>query len=323
MNKVLNYSFEAEESMKKWCREYYASGYQQDAYNVGSWAQYIGKAVHFSVPDNGMILDDDFKGIVGKPIRLPFPKITLSYDNAKNNIGVSTKVIVIAEEREYSSLTDEMKQYAKNCGFFQNKFIMVNFCWKPANEKEWDPSMAGFFMPFDWDKKFTSNDDIYGFTHAKGKYHIWGLTVFNMWKLIYEMAPPNKERDLYSEKVREIQHTLMGPVIALLEFLEALTCSNVSSEPVKKVTESSNRVRKKFGLPPEYETRVLTIHVPGKGSEKSGGQFNYTHRSPREHLRRGHIRKYQSGKNIWINSCVVGAKDNGTIAKSYKVVHSS
>jgi hypothetical protein len=39
-----------------------------------------------------------------------------------------------------------------------------------------------------------------------------------------------------------------------------------------------------------------------------------THRSPREHLRRGHIRIYQSGRRIWVNSTLVNAGVGGRIS---------
>ena len=68
-------------------------------------------------------------------------------------------------------------------------------------------------------------------------------------------------------------------------------------------------------LPIIYETKILTIKpsVRSSSAEKGG-----SHTSPRQHLRRGHIRRLDSG-NIWVNSCVVGSAEKGRIDKSYRV----
>ncbi|MEO3722889.1 hypothetical protein, partial [Lacticaseibacillus paracasei] len=64
-----------------------------------------------------------------------------------------------------------------------------------------------------------------------------------------------------------------------------------------------------------YETKCLTI----KATQKQGtGTRTGTHESPRQHLRRGHIRRLESG-NIWVNACVVGSSEKGVIKKSYNV----
>ena len=67
-----------------------------------------------------------------------------------------------------------------------------------------------------------------------------------------------------------------------------------------------------------YETRTLWIDVP-EGSKNSGEWQGGTHRSPRQHLRRGHIRNLQNGKKVWVNAAVVGAKESGVICNNYAI----
>ena len=102
---------------------------------------------------------------------------------------------------------------------------------------------------------------------------------------------------------------------AVLELLEALSCSNIDTEIFTKHQQRTNsRGKKKL---PIYETRCLVLNSPGNASTKhtgNGGNKN----SPRQHLRRGHIRRLET-KNIWVNSCVVGSLENGLIDKSYSV----
>lgn len=103
------------------------------------------------------------------------------------------------------------------------------------------------------------------------------------------------------------------PAAALLSMLNALACSNVHierSEPKK----AGKKI--KSSLP--FDTyHVLTIDVPGQPGE---GAATGSHRSPREHLRRGHIRRLGDGRRIWVNATVVSAGSGaGVVTKDYAV----
>lgn len=102
----------------------------------------------------------------------------------------------------------------------------------------------------------------------------------------------------------------------ICELIEALSCSNVTHEalPVRK----QNRSAGKRGALPFDEYRVLVVKPAGGGE---GGRIGgASGRSPREHLRRGHIRRLDGGaKKIWINSTVVNAGTDGKIKTVYDV----
>jgi len=104
----------------------------------------------------------------------------------------------------------------------------------------------------------------------------------------------------------------MDEIGSLLCFLNILQCSNVHierSEP-KKVGQKI-----KAALP--FDTyHILTIGSNIVGcSGATGG-----HRSPREHLRRGHIRRLADGRRIWVNSSVISAgRGAGVISKDYAI----
>ncbi len=104
------------------------------------------------------------------------------------------------------------------------------------------------------------------------------------------------------------------PAAALLSMLNALGCSNVHierSEPKK----SGKKI--KAALPFDAY-HVLTIDVPGRHSERTGAGGD--HRSPREHLRRGHIRRLADGRRIWVNATVVSVgRGAGVVTKDYAV----
>jgi hypothetical protein len=95
----------------------------------------------------------------------------------------------------------------------------------------------------------------------------------------------------------------------LLNFLNALACSNVHTEKLPPRKPS-----KTLGALPFDEYHVLTIDRPaGTGNGHAGG----SHRSPREHLRRGHIRRLPTGSKIWVNAAVINAGAGGKIRKQY------
>lgn len=99
---------------------------------------------------------------------------------------------------------------------------------------------------------------------------------------------------------------------ALLCFLNVLQCKNVHldrSDPKK----SGKNI--KAALP--FDTyHVLTIDVPGKAGD---GASTGGHRTPREHLRRGHIRRLADGRRVWVNATVVSAGHGGVVTKDYAV----
>lgn len=103
----------------------------------------------------------------------------------------------------------------------------------------------------------------------------------------------------------------MDEIGALLCFLNVLQCGNVKIEQ-SEAKQSSKKIN---AAHPFDSYHILTIDPVKHGSKGSG---TGEHRSPREHLRRGHIRRLENRK-IWVNASVVGAGSGGVITKDYKV----
>lgn len=97
----------------------------------------------------------------------------------------------------------------------------------------------------------------------------------------------------------------------LLGFLNALSCSNVR---VERNDPPKPNAKLKKAIPfDSYHVLVL------RGSQGMGALKSGDHRSPREHLRRGHIRRYESGMKVWVNATVVNAGVGGKVSKDYRV----
>ena len=116
----------------------------------------------------------------------------------------------------------------------------------------------------------------------------------------------NYDKDVYLHNVNIISNVVMS-------FLNALACSNIY---IHKEQSKQPHKLKKDALPfDDYHVLMLN----NNHSNEESGEHN-SHRHPRQHLRRGHIRRYKSGITIWINSMVVCPETKTKIIKDYKVV---
>lgn len=122
---------------------------------------------------------------------------------------------------------------------------------------------------------------------------------------------------IVEEELREYAlYILERGVCRVLASLSIIACSNVELKDNTKYNKTIRRGKVKNGLPLyTYKTLHIKTNKPASKSESLGG----THASPRVHLRRGHIRKLPNGNTTWVQSCVVGTKDNGIVEKDYKV----
>jgi hypothetical protein len=112
-------------------------------------------------------------------------------------------------------------------------------------------------------------------------------------------------------------HAVMRESLSLFHFCSAVNCSNVTHETVK-APKFINAKRKAKGEPPLYEYRILTVDVRPR-HETTGEPTGRHHASPRQHIRRGHIRHYKSGKNVWVQQMMVGDPARGRVDKDYEI----
>lgn len=122
-------------------------------------------------------------------------------------------------------------------------------------------------------------------------------------KLIYEATDPRIPIDDYQKGL-----------VVLFSFLNSLACSNVGIEKVPRI----NRPGKVKSALPFDDYHILTVDIPSREAGGDGGHGSREGRTPREHLRRGHIRRLADGRRIWINATIVAAgKGGGALQKDY------
>ena len=98
-----------------------------------------------------------------------------------------------------------------------------------------------------------------------------------------------------------------------------LGCSNVKTID-HEAPIALNKKRSRTGKFPILTHKTLVIvsdAIKVVGNDNGG-----THSSPRVHLRRGHVRRLDETRRVWVQSCVVGSK-HGIVTKDYKVIKQS
>lgn len=114
------------------------------------------------------------------------------------------------------------------------------------------------------------------------------------------------------------KYVYLEPIFAVLELVVALQCKNVThhaTEPRKL-----NKGAKKRGALPFDSYRVLTVITNGKAEKIiTNNQTGGDRHSPREHMRRGHIRTCASGIKTWVQPTVVNAGIGSVLNKDYRI----
>ena len=220
----------------------------------------IKKAVHFTIPDGGDLLNDNLKGLKSSEIRLPYPSITIECfikdDGLVNElapVNIEKRLIFAAETSSdvMKIVTDAIKQNKDNLGgigdlltkgFDVNKKNM-DFLYESErvitvsaffmNNGFWTPCHSQWIIPCKW-------DSIHGTTKIESLTDKGDKAVAFAGHLGF-LLPSITDMRLDSlspqEAMREAAHDIGGEVRILLELLEALSCKNVvidNTNPTKR-----------------------------------------------------------------------------------------
>lgn len=242
----------------------------------------------FILPNTGRILDDDMKA-VPSVLRLPFPVIEIEYTCITNSIGLPEQEL--GKERTERAV----------------KRIII--------AKEYEEYIAVF--------------SIVKYEYSSNKDDIW---VFFPYCAVLAKNNPEKAfkvtsvgddieyvKSLHPEWERMASLDLMDESRAVVEFIEALSCSNIGFSERYSSNPSGKKLKKNIGFD---SYRVLSINATGnKENLKFEPETNVSNgrASPREHVRRGHIRTYASGLKIWINNVIVNANIGSKVVKTYSI----
>lgn len=109
----------------------------------------------------------------------------------------------------------------------------------------------------------------------------------------------------------EVANSILAFVSKWYEMMDTgLACHRAS---VKQ--SFTNRRKVAQGKLPAYDWTTVVVKRSAPKSDHQGG----THASPRQHDRRGHLRRLQSGRNVWVRPCKVGDPSKGIVFHDYEV----
>lgn len=305
-----NYAAQAERGLLEYADRVLAlsgSKYaEHDAKVLLSASMLLKDAIKFAIPDYGVIFDDKLKGLSEQILRLPFKNISIEFftpkpEHIEEGRQYAAKHILLVEEFTQKELFSHLPSDSEQFKIKMNDEHYISVTSILCIEGTWLVNTFGLIMPSQWDK-------------SSGSYTFTNHSLIHLEEMIKIQGQEKAINCLQGEVISE--------VVSLLEFLEALSCSNVRHERMEKIDQSINARRIRDGKLPIYETHILTIDAGKTSSIPKTGTEGY-HNSPRQHLRRGHIRKLSSGNKIWINACTVGKAENGIIEKSYRIENSS
>jgi hypothetical protein len=260
----------------------------------------ITNAIHFEMPDNGRILDDELHGLDGVELRLPFPTITIAYDRTVQ--GETGRTLVVAKELINPPEATHIAKKLEVALTDEQVWIDITVYDYFKSNGYWSPSLVHSLIP-------SSEWELLKTTETKSK------------KLRLQNMPCVWHRDLDlagdDEQLHGAQAVTIRAARAVLDFIEALSCSNVTHEAVNSPDAAVNARRVRKGKTPINEVRTLVITAGDSATSIGIGG----HRGPgvKQHLCRGHIRRHPTAGNIWINSHVRGNASLGVIEKNYDI----
>lgn len=291
---------------------------------------WLRDAAKFTIPEQGRIFDDELKGLAGESLHLPFPVVVLEFDTIEIFEGaeVTSNNVVIAVQGTagyfYDTFKENVELFARGFNKADEDCIFVVAMNRYPHTKygkgDWFAPYMASIINTRWDGEIQYMDGT-GTPYVNtdpDKIMVKSHVMFAL-PMYAEKVCKNGIQQGISAKafIDEVTHAMSYAITSVMEFCEATSCSNVLIDTVHQVDSKTANSRAKKGKLPLYEYKTLYLDLPNE-STKSTPQGG-THSSPRQHLRRGHVRRLASGKKIWVQPCVVGAASNGVIDKAYAI----
>lgn len=285
----------------------------------------IDKGQHFHMPDDGKLVE-----VSGMPdempmlLRPPYPVTVVEYqangdhDEADplSYVASSRRIVIAIDDAEIGGLPHR-RLLTHGVGHPPENGVWLVPVAYSDQRKAWTPPSTMFFLSYDGMVRQQTTT----FPEQAAKLGISmdaersGMRM-SMAALAIEIFDGSTghltTHEAYEHMIGCCAADAQAELFAYQQLCIVLGCSNVSTEMAKQ-DEKLNKARRKSGKRSFFDYHILTI--PGSGD----GGAAASDRTVRSHLRRGHIRRLQSGKIIWINATLVKGGASGFVSKSYSV----
>lgn len=268
----------------------------------------LPKASKFMLPDGGRLLDDntDPKSLV-ENLHLPFPLTVAEYTmDPKGAVAMREHQVISSRRIVYCMEADTESGY------------LVSTIDYIDHQRVWQPCPIMLSIPYNLSERVITRFD--GISHELAYTIVMPATLRHMCHLLGITV---------AEKIKRSVFETAWDWKSIVHLTNVLACSNVETDLITP-SPKLNKKREATGKLPMYEYKVLKIaqdrhHNAPQRTGATGG-----HASPRQHVRRGHIRHIGAnpkrsdetkrlGYTKWINQMLVGDPDLGRIEKDYVV----
>lgn len=294
----------------------------------------LHQAVHFVMPEGGRLFDDGRRAL-DVDARLAYPVVALEYgiNMAADNrlfgelmLACPERVAIGVDFRQYASRPSWMVAWEWE---LQRRNFDINNCILAMSAAKLDGSWLVVPAAICFDtSKFHDERSIR--EESKKPNPTFQLLQSGGWNgslskggyasMIMPLVPEYLEalvrQDGQLKAYARVMADLNDEELAVLEFIEAMSCSNVRAEVSSPAPKFLNKKRAKKGKTPIFEYRTLTIDLPQPQTIRGEESLPSGRASPRIHLRRGHVRRLPE-KKIWVNAAVIGSKEKGVVHKDY------
>lgn len=285
----------------------------------------LKESVKFILPLNGELLEfgEDLSQEQLDAIRLPYKTICLEFPCSTQSPRDSR-----LPGTGYGTSTSKRCVLAQETSVNGREGVLVLPIFFADIDKKWAVQGVHFFFPYhqkliqiqqseippDWRAMIEEDNPLLAKQATLGAIEV--LAVVGLPTYLKELA--RKTNTPQDKILSVVRYESQSDFRVLAQFCNVMNCSNVELDTILPPAKL-NKKRLESKKLPFFEYKVLTI-APGKSYSRSKmGEITDHRESPRQHLRRGHIRRYQSGSSIWITAHMVGDSGKGTIAKDYKV----
>ena len=311
----LNYSRKAIPDM-----EFCADAYQHSGNkNLSSISNAIGSLLsvgeHFIMPENGRYSDNPQMGQETLDLfNLPYPVTIAEFSMAADNIrddfhvfSVPKRISVAFEVNTDVSIgADIFDNYGLSnlSGWLKDPGAVIwPIDWSPDIGR-WGPSYCGMFVSYGQELMSPTDESLIPWQELGWSSKKAGCVC----SPIVPDDPVIRSANLTPAQILSDTNT---EVVSMFELCTVLNCKNIRTEKISQQRLNKKRVKK--GKPPYFDYHVLRVEKQGGKHSKSVTKSDRN--SPRTHMRRGHIRRLQSGA-VWVSNSIVNP-GNGFIDKDY------
>jgi hypothetical protein len=210
------------------------------------------------------------------------------------------------------------------------KYICLEYYIPPITRKEGDP-----YFYIDGVPQYTKEesclarkrivyavdmDDIIEIIPAHAGTHDDYIKAGEIWSVLPAVKFIKESKSfVFPEKILGSVSDYTTELGAFLFFIKAMSRSNVKVDKRPPSVKGKANV-KRNGFVPYDSYHVLTVDLNYVNEQSNPSTGHDTHASPREHIRRGHVRTLASGKKIWVNDTVVNKGVSNVVNKTYAIV---